>query len=136
MPRPSPATTPGLAEPPRTTSATHGTTENLHGIAVAGVERVQFDPARQQLTATLRDALGDTATLVEKATRRVKSKGAPIVGDHAFTHTAKLRVKAMCKDDSSYWIDPALIGRATELVVADQETRQRVRRPAHATCIR
>jgi hypothetical protein len=39
-------------------------TENLHGIAVTGIESVQFDPSRQQLTATLRDARGDTATLV------------------------------------------------------------------------
>jgi hypothetical protein len=39
-------------------------TENLHGIAVSGVERVQFEAARQQLMATLRDARGDTATLV------------------------------------------------------------------------
>jgi hypothetical protein len=39
-------------------------TENLHGIALAGVQCVQFDPARQQLTATLHDARGDMATLV------------------------------------------------------------------------
>jgi len=39
-------------------------TENLHGIAVVGTERVDFDHAGQQLTASLRDAQGVTAWLV------------------------------------------------------------------------
>lgn len=38
-------------------------TENLHGVPVAAVEQVDFDAARQQLTATLRDAQGETALL-------------------------------------------------------------------------
>jgi hypothetical protein len=40
-------------------------TENLHGCAVASVKDVQFDHARQQLTATMLDTQGETATLVQ-----------------------------------------------------------------------
>ena len=39
-------------------------TENLHVVAVARVDAAHFDPARQRLTATLRDARGDLVRLV------------------------------------------------------------------------
>jgi len=36
----------------------------------------------------------------------------PVIGENAFTHTAKLHVKAMNRDPASYsWTDPARLGR-------------------------
>lgn len=39
-------------------------TENLHGLAITGIEAAYFDVPQQQLIATLCDARGDTATLI------------------------------------------------------------------------
>ncbi|NOI80992.1 hypothetical protein F0237_09990 [Vibrio tubiashii] len=44
------------------------------------------------------------------------SPASPIFGDHAFTHTARLHVKAVKRDPNSYqWIDPVQFGQACKI---------------------
>ncbi len=119
-------------------------TENLHGIAVAGVERMQFDPARQQLTATLRDARGDTATLVHPFLNR-GAAGFSALADALNQRAAQIRfisghVRAsgqglaiypvlLIADDGArrYGINPWIAGTSASAAVAPDESPSEAR---------
>lgn len=60
-------------------------------------------------------ALRELASLVSGISGAPPDARRPVVGRHAFTHTAKLHVKAMRRDPAAYsWIDPAKVGRTPE----------------------
>lgn len=62
-------------------------------------------------------ALPRLSELVAEASGSPPSPRAPVVGAHAFTHTAKLHARAVAIDESSYsWLSPALLGRTTRIV--------------------
>ena len=57
-------------------------------------------------------ALAAVSTDVAQCSEQFISKARPVLGEYAFTHTARLHVLAVEKDSRSYeWIDPALVGR-------------------------
>ena len=60
---------------------------------------------------------------VAKCSGQEISKSQPVVGEYAFTHTSRLHVLAVEKDQRSYeWIDPALIGRSHQTMPVKSRT--------------
>jgi 2-isopropylmalate synthase len=57
-------------------------------------------------------ALSDASDTVARCSHQAISKSYPVMGEYAFTHTARLHVLAVEKDKRSYeWIDPVRLGR-------------------------
>lgn len=58
-------------------------------------------------------ALTRVSDMVAQCSRQSISKSHPVLGEYAFTHTARLHVLAVEKDKRSYeWIDPTRLGRS------------------------
>ena len=58
-------------------------------------------------------ALSIASEMVARCSRQAVSKSHPVMGEYAFTHTARLHVLAVEKDKRSYeWIDPGRLGRS------------------------
>jgi len=56
------------------------------------------------------------ADLVDRATGIPRSRLAPVVGEHAFTHTAPLHIRAVERDEEAYsWLSPSRLGRQTRI---------------------
>jgi 2-isopropylmalate synthase len=63
-------------------------------------------------------AIPRLSDLVAAASASPPSPRAPVVGANAFTHTAKLHVRAVAIDERSYtWMAPALLGRSTRVIL-------------------
>ncbi len=71
-----------------------------------------FREARS-LSSTQALTLAKASALVSQCSKQEISKSHPVLGEYAFTHTARLHVLAVEKDTRSYeWIDPMRLGRA------------------------
>jgi len=65
--------------------------------------------------------LGTVSTIVVGCSQQEIAKSHPILGEYAFTHTARLHVLAVEKDKRSYeWIDPARLGRRHGIITIRQ----------------
>jgi 2-isopropylmalate synthase len=66
-------------------------------------------------------ALSAAANMVERCSQQAISKSHPVLGEYAFTHTARLHVLAVKKDQRSYeWIDPGRLGRSHSIASTRQ----------------
>jgi 2-isopropylmalate synthase len=71
--------------------------------------------------------LTHVSRLVDEVLNRAPQRGAPYVGESAFTHKAGLHVAAVAKEPKAYeHIDPALVGNARHVVVSDQAGRANI----------
>ena len=60
-------------------------------------------------------ALADVSVDVAQCSGQGIPKSRPVLGEYAFTHSARLHVLAVERDNRSYeWIDPGLVGREHE----------------------
>jgi len=66
-------------------------------------------------------AASDASLLVSRCSGQIMSKSYPVLGEYAFTHTARLHVLALEKDMHSYeWIDPNHFNRTHQKAAIDQ----------------
>ncbi len=69
---------------------------------------------RGQRTLPPAGALPALAARVSELSGIPTPRRAPVIGAHAFTHTARLHVRAVARDPSAYaWTDPGPLGRET-----------------------
>lgn len=72
--------------------------------------------AREQRPWPDGEKLQETVALVESLTRSPRDARRPITGAHAFTHVAKLHIRAMERDPRAYsWIPAEKVGRKVRL---------------------
>ena len=78
----------------------------------------------RNLSDTQALALAAVSDDVAHCSKQAISKSHPVLGEYAFTHTARLHVLAVEKDTRSYeWIDPALVGRSHITIPTGQRTK-------------